>query len=118
MTYKLTRADLASISDAEMAFSTVRLLAGEEDIPSEFTHGNLYTTTAQAIFFNDTLPNCEMVFLPGFDDATAPADLNRCVRAHLASYTPSHGHKIAAVGLMIATVCELRPVEERPAPTA
>lgn len=109
MTYKLTREDLASVSDAEMAFSTVRLLAGEEEIPAEFTRGNLYTQTAAAIFFNDALPDCELVFLPGFDDAAAAADLNRCVRAHLASYTPCHQHKIAAVGLMIASVCELRP---------
>lgn len=108
--YKLTRQDLASITDVEMAFSTTRLLAPRDAIPADFARGNTFTALAQAIFFDAPLPDCEMVFLPGFDDEAAPGDLNRCVRAHLASRTPSHQHKMSAVGLMIASVCELRPV--------
>lgn len=88
--YTLTRQDIASITDPELAFSTTRLLAPEDAIPADFVHGNIFTAVAQAVLFNDPLPDCEMVFLPGLDDAAAPADLNRCVRAHLASYTPSH----------------------------
>lgn len=118
MTYELTRAALASITDVEMAFGTTRLLAPEAAIPTDFMRGNMFTAVAQAIFFNDTLPDCEMVFLPGFDDEAAPADLNRCVRAHLASYTPSHQHKMAAVGMMIAAVCELRPAQAGSKPSA
>lgn len=110
MAYALSRADLGSISDVEAAFSTVRLLPAEEDIPPEFKQGNLYTKVVEALFYGNELPQCEMVFLPGFDDDEAPADLNRCVRAHLKSYSPQQQHKVAGIGLMIAACCELRPL--------
>lgn len=108
MPYILTRADLDSIREPEMAFSTDRLLPPWDEIPADFKDGNLYTELASAIFYGWELPQGEMAFRPGFEDAEAPAALNRCVRAHLKSFGPKHQHKIAGVGYMVAQVCALK----------
>ncbi len=103
MTYTVTPDEIASISDAEMAFSTERLLPSWEDIPEEFQRGNLYTELATAIFYGLDLPACEIEMKEGFE----PQALNRAVRAHLQSFGPKHEHKIAGVGYMIAQAAVL-----------
>lgn len=103
MTYTVTPDEIASISDAEMAFSTERLLPSWEDIPEEFQRGNLYTELATAIFYGLELPVSEIEMKEGFE----PQALNRAVRAHLQSFGPKHEHKIAGVGYMIAQAAVL-----------
>ena len=103
MTYAVTPEDIASISDAELAFSTERLLPAWDDIPTEFRVGNLYVKLAEAIFYGLELPACEIEIKEGFD----PQALNRAVRAHLQSFGPKHEHKIAGVGYMIAQAAVL-----------
>lgn len=112
MPYNISRADLDSISDPEAVFSTQRLLPDWADIPVPFQQGNAYTKLAEAICFSGPLPEGEIVLRKNFDDPGAPAALNRCVRAHLLSFGPSHNHKIAGVGYMISQVCELRAIPE------
>lgn len=99
----MTPEQMASISDAEMAFSTERLLPAWEDIPEDFRRGNAYTALASAIFNNRELPDCEIEMKAGFE----PQALNRAVRAHLQSFGPKHEHKIAGVGYMIAQAAVL-----------
>lgn len=103
MTYTVTPADMASITDVEMAFSTERLLPDESDIPREFFEGNAYTDLAEAIFLGSELPNRELELKEGY----TPEMLVRAVRAHLGSFAPSHEHKIAGVGYMIAQAATL-----------
>lgn len=107
MTYRITREDLGSITDLDLAFSTERLLPPWEEIPSEFKRGNVYTELVDALFFGAALPDAEMSFRPGFNDDGAAAALNRSVRAHLQSYGTKHEHKIAGIGYLIAQVCEI-----------
>lgn len=111
MPYTLSRADLGSITDPEVAFSTERLLPRWEDIPEEFKkdRGNLYIKLVSALFYGSKLPDCGMEFLPEFEDEQAPADLNKCVSAHLQSFAPKHEHKIAGVAYMVSCVCVLHP---------
>lgn len=108
--YMLTHADLASITDPERAFSTMRLLPAWEDIPDEFKSGNIYTELAEAIFYDRLLPEGEIELLPGFEDSADA--LNTCVRAHLLSFGPRHEHKIAGVGYMISKVCVMNRSSE------
>lgn len=103
MAYTVTPEQMASITDAEMAFSTMRLLPSWDEIPEEFRRGNIYTKLAESIFFGRELPVCEIMMNPGF----APESLNRAVRAHLQSWAPKHEHKIAGVGFMIAQAAVL-----------
>lgn len=103
MAYTLTPADLESISEPEVAFSTERLLPAWEDIPEEFKVGNLYTRLASALFYGWELPDCQIDMKEGFE----PKALNRAVRAHLQSWGPKHEHKIAGVGFMIAQAAVL-----------
>lgn len=103
MAYTVTPEQMASISDAEMAFSTTRLLPAWDDIPEEFRRGNLYTKLADAIFTGVKLPECDIEMNAGF----TPEALNRAVRAHLQSWGPKLEHKIAGVGYMIAQAAVL-----------
>ena len=112
MPYELTRSDLDTINDAELAFSTERLLPAWDEIPEDFRRGNLYTQVAESIFFGRTLPHAEMAFKPEFADPGVAQALNRCVRAHLQSWGPKYQHKIAGVGFMIAQCCEMRLLSE------
>lgn len=107
MAYKLTKDDLASVSDLELAFSTERLLPCWEDIPEDFKKDNPYSQLAEAIFDGRALPALEMEFLEGFEGDGVPQSLNKCVRAHLQSFGPKHQHKIAGVGFMMAQVFRL-----------
>lgn len=109
MTYAITPADMASITDPEMAFSTDRLLPALSDIPPEFFAGNIYTELVSAIFFGLELPEMEMELKDGFD----PQALNRAVRAHLQSWGPRHQHKIAGVGFMIAQAAVLQSIAKK-----
>lgn len=104
MSYTVTPADMASISDAEVTFGTMRLLPAWQDIPQDFGRGNRYTELASALFNGSELPNWEIEMKEGFD----PQVLNRAVRAHLQSFGPKHEHKIAGVGYMIAQAAVLR----------
>jgi len=112
MTYKITRTDLASITDLELAFSTERFLPAWDEIPSEFKAGNLYTRIAESIFYGRPMPEFEMAFRGEFEDADAPAAINKCVRAHLQSYARKHEHKIAGVGFLMAQVFDLLPASQ------
>ncbi|KVV07503.1 hypothetical protein [Burkholderia ubonensis] len=106
MAYTLTREDLASITGAETAFGTDRLLPPLEEIPEVFLRGNVYTQFAEALLLDRAIPAGEVTFRDGYANADAQ-NLNRCVRAHLASFSPDHDHKIAGVGYMIAQVCTI-----------
>jgi hypothetical protein len=105
--YNLTRAKLASITDAEVAFSTERLLPKCGDIPRDFFNGNIYTRIAEAIFFGGKIPSGELHFREGFIDDAAATDLRKCIQAHIGSFGPKHEHKIAGVGYMFSQVCEV-----------
>lgn len=104
----LTREMLSGITDPEVAFGTERLLPPWDKIDQSFKDGNIYTRLAQALHFGSPLPDAEIVFRDGFEAEGVAADLNRCVRAHLASFGPRHEHKMAGVGWLIAQVCDMR----------
>ncbi len=109
MAYELTPEAAASITDVELAFSTMRLLPAEKEIPDAFFRGNDYTRLAEALAFDAALPVFQVTIYDGFTKES----VNRCVVAHLRSFGPSHGHKIAGVGFMISKMCELIKVAER-----
>lgn len=102
-TYLVTPKEIASITDAEMAFATTRLLPTWDDIPDNFKSANAYTELVDAIFAGKPLPDGEVVMKAGFE----PHALNRAVQAHLQSFAPSHEHKVAGVAYMISCACEL-----------
>lgn len=106
--YTLTREDLNTITDVEMAFGTVKLLPTYEEVPEAFKSGNSYTKLMDRICSDQPLPGGEIEFRPGFQDPEAPALLNRVVRAHLRSFQPKHQHKIAGLGYLVSLVCEVR----------
>ena len=99
--YTLTPDQVDSITDIELAFATERLLPSWDDIPQGFREGNQYTDIAEAVFAGYALPDGTIEMKPGF----TPEALNRAVRAHLQSFGPKHEHKIAGVGLLIASAC-------------
>ena len=105
--YQITRADLDSITDVEMAFGTSRLLPPFELVPDEFKNGNAYTKLLSCIFYGDPLPEGEIDFRAGFEDDEAPQKLNRVVCAHLRSFDPKHEHKMAGLGYLMSLVCTL-----------
>lgn len=105
MTYQITPEHMASISREEEAFSTERFLPSERDVPEEFKKGNVYTKIAEAIFYGGSFPKGRIEMKDGF----SPSDMNKCVRAHLASWGPKHEHKISGVGYMISCACTFHP---------
>lgn len=105
MSYELTPADAASITDVELAFSTERFLPKQEDIPAEFWEGNLYTGLVDALFAGAPLPDLQIEMKPGFE----VEHLQRAVRAHLQSFGPSHEHKIAGIAYMLSKMATLTP---------
>lgn len=109
MTYSLSRADLDSITDAELELSTVKLLPRWEEIPDDFRNGNLYTRMAEARLLDYPMPGISISFLPGFDDEQACKVIDRCITAHLNAFTPRHEHRIAGVGYMISRICRITP---------
>lgn len=112
MPYTITRADLASINDVELAFSTDKFLPKWEEIPQAFKKPNIYAKIAEALCLGLIMPEGDLVFHDGFTDEAAAKDLDRCVRAHVKSFRPKHEHKIAGVGFMISQVCTIEPVQE------
>lgn len=109
MAYVLTTEQIGSISDLELAFSTERLLPSWEVIPEDFKNGNHYTKLASAIFNDDELPGAIEL-----REGVTPEMLNRCIRAHLRSFSPGHSHKIAGVGYMIACASTVTPTPYTP----
>lgn len=106
--YSLLRESLDTITDVEMAFGTIKLLPPYESIPDEFKRGNDYTKLMDCLFAGIPMPEGEIIFREGFDDAGAPALLNRVVRAHLRSFEPKHEHKIAGLGYLVSQACSVR----------
>jgi len=113
MPYTITPDQLKSITDAEMAFGTERLLPSMNDIPKDFTGSNVYTRLASMLFYSDPLPSdWEIEFKTAFDNSECVRWLDRCVKAHLMSRGPKHEHKIAGVAFLISMVCEVREPKE------
>ncbi|KWR83770.1 hypothetical protein RM96_28225 [Cupriavidus sp. IDO] len=110
MAYSLSRANVDSITDAELERSTVKHLPKWDDIPADFRNGNLYTQMAQARLLDYPMPNASVSLLPGFEDDGACKAIDRCITAHLNAFAPKHEHKIAGVGYMISKICRLLPV--------
>ncbi|MCY1285834.1 hypothetical protein D9M68_343120 [compost metagenome] len=110
MAYSLSRADVGSITEAELEHSTVKFLPKWEDIPADFRTGNLYTQLAQARLLDYPMPGISITFLPGFDDERACMAIDRCITAHLKAFAPRHEHRIAGVGYMISQVCTITEV--------
>lgn len=107
MTYSISRADLDTITDSELAHSTTRLLPQWADIPAEFRDGNVYTRMAEARLLDYPVPDVSVSFLPGFEDEGACKAIDRCVVAHLKAFAPRHEHRIAGVGYMLAKICRI-----------
>jgi hypothetical protein len=105
MSYQLTIDQVNSITDAECAFATLRLLPAWEDIPEEFKRRNIYTALVEALMFGGNLPDCEIELMDGL----SPEKLNRCTMAHLQSWGVKHEHKVAGVAYMISCVATLIP---------
>lgn len=103
MAYTITPDQAASITDVEIAFSTERLLPAWDEIPAEFKRGNAYTKLAEALLFGRPLPDATIEMRDGH----VPKHMDRAVRAHLQSFAPKLEHKVAGVGLMIASMCVL-----------
>lgn len=107
ISYRLTPEQISSVTDVEFAFSTDRLLPEWDSIPVEFKAGNIYTGLAESLFFGTQMPIYGVVLNVGVDAEA----LNKCIRAHLKSFSSQHEHKIAGVGLMIACACVLHPLD-------
>lgn len=107
MAYSLTPADLASITDIERAFGTIRLLPKWEDIPKEFWDGNLYTQLVDSIFFNTKRPEGAIEVKPEFATEEAQANMHRFIEAHLRTWEPKHEHKTAGVGFALSHIFTL-----------
>lgn len=104
MTYLLTPKDVASITDADVTFGTVKLLPAWELIPSEFkAQKGLYAKLTHALFYGTEVPDYEVVVKEGFDQAL----FSRCVQAHLRSWEPKQQHKMAGVAYMISCMAVL-----------
>jgi hypothetical protein len=97
MAYEITLEQIASITDEEVEFGTVRLLPEVVDIPAEFRAGNQYTELVEALFYGREIPQVDINLKPGI---TSQA-LNRCLSAHLKSWKPKQQHKVAGLGYMI-----------------
>lgn len=110
MAYILTAEQIGSITDLELAFATDRLLPAWEVIPEDFKDGNQYSKLASAIFYNDDLPDSTIEL----NEGVTPEMLDRCIRAHLRSFSPGHSHKIAGVGYMIACASTVTPNSDIP----
>lgn len=109
--YTLTRESLNTISDVEMAFGTTKLLPPYEMIPEEFKEGsggNAYTKLMDCMAAQRPIPEGEVIFRAGFEDAAAPQQLMRVIHAHLKSFQPKHEHKISGLGYLVSLVCELK----------
>lgn len=106
MSYVLTPEQAESISDVELAFSTDRLLPPIEAVPDEFHGTNLYTDLVTALLMGHKYPDCLIDLHEGF---TAPV-VNKCIRAHLASFRISHQEKVARVAFMLSKMARLVPV--------
>ncbi|WP_323946942.1 hypothetical protein [Aeromonas hydrophila] len=103
MSYELSVEDVNSVSDAELAFSTVRFLPKWDDIPDGFKDGNRYTKFVEKLFYGSGLPEYEIEIKM---DIT-PEALRKCILAHVNSFAPKHEHKIAGVGFMLYQMCSL-----------
>lgn len=100
--------DILGTTELEFVWSTTRCLPPEDQIPKEFWQGNQYTKLAEQIFFgtltDDDPSRCTV--RPEFSEV--PLDrINQFVRAHLASWSPQHEHKIAGVGYLISQIMEV-----------
>lgn len=108
MPYTLTPEQTAATTDLELAYGTTRLLPAWDDIPDEFKVGrNAYCKLASCLFYGMDLPELEVTLFDGF----TPQVLQKCVRAHLASFEPKHELKMAGVSFMISKMATLTPVE-------
>lgn len=107
--YKLTRDAINTISDAEIAFGTTKLLPPFDEVPETFKRGNEYTRMLDCMFAGAPLPDANVEFLEGYDDPDAPALLARVVQAHLRSFEPKHEHKISGLGYLLSHACLITP---------
>ena len=105
---KLKRESLNTITDAEIAFGTTKLLQPFEAVPDELIRGNDYTRLLEHLFSGRPVPEGEVVFREGFDDTKAPELLNRVVTDHIRSFEPKHEYKIAGLGYLVSQACEVR----------
>lgn len=103
-TFSLSKKDIMSITDVELAFSTTKFLPKIEQIPDEFFRGNDYTNIVEALFYGCDLPDGTMEFK--FD--VEPEAVNRIIVSHLKSFTPKHEHKIAGTGYLLSLIVEFK----------
>lgn len=105
--------DILSIQDVELAFSTMRFLPEPKDIPEAFyDNANPYAKVAEAIMFGLPMPEGEVTFKEGFQEAFASKGMD-FLSAHLQSYGPKHEDKIAGVGYLISQMMTI----EAPSPS-
>lgn len=105
MAYTLTPEMASDITDAELAFSTIKYLPPEKEIPEEFFGHNIYTRLTNSIFYGTERPEGYLVMKDGFEVEV----MVKCIRAHLGSFAPEHNHKIAGVAFMISCMCVITP---------
>lgn len=107
--YTITPDQAASVTQAEQAFGTTRLLPSFDELPLVFQQGTgeaaVYHQLVDALFYGRPLPDGDIEMHAG---VTAEM-LRNCTIAHLRSFEPKHEHKIAGVAYMVSQPAKLIP---------
>lgn len=107
--YTITPEMAASVTQAEQAFGTTRLLPPYDALPLAFQEGTgeamVYHQLVNAIFYGWPLPDGDIELRAG---VTAEV-LRNCTMAHLSSFGPKHEHKMAGVAYMVSRLATLTP---------
>ncbi len=92
-----------NINDIELAFGTTDLLPTQEDIPEEYKfHTNSKWNKLFSDMFFSGLSDLQFTPKEGID----PEAAFKCVRAHMASWEPSHQDKESGVAYMMSVLFE------------
>lgn len=90
--------EIPKLAKVDLVFGNVEHMPKEEDVPKEFWRANnTWSKLAETIFFRGS-KGISAVPKEGVD----PGDAIKAVGSVLASFKPSHEHKIAACGFMLS----------------
>jgi hypothetical protein len=88
---------IEDVSDAEIAFGTMKGLPEYDKIPKEFRRSTRFNEFFSHVFYKGS-EDIEITFKDGVD----PAKFARWFRAHATSWGPKHEHKEAGIAYRIS----------------
>lgn len=106
----ISKAELLSITDAEVHGGTSRFFPKPGSLPSDFTYPNIYTNAIESALGIRPRPEARLILRKGYEGIETFLGIQKFIQSHLPPRARSTSN-ILAIALVLSKICEINSIQ-------